>query len=191
MLEELRDHVAAKIGAIAKPANIVFTPELPKTRSGKIMRRLLRDVAEHRRLGDTTTLADPAVVDEIAERARRLPADDGRRGLGSGHRGRERGDGAVDVALGRPPRRDGEPDRRRPSHSVPLIQASPLACTAASARVRRASSAKRKSTWLSTTSLSTSQPGSSAIPAAKRRARAHERSTRSATPERPSWRSAA
>ena len=54
---ELRNHVATKIGPIAKPANIVFTPELPKTRSGKIMRRLLRDVAEHR-LGDTTTLAD-------------------------------------------------------------------------------------------------------------------------------------
>ena len=57
------------IGPIAKPANIVFTPELPKTRSGKIMRRLLRDVAEQRQLGDTTTLADPAVVDEIQERA--------------------------------------------------------------------------------------------------------------------------
>ena len=62
MLEELRNHVAAKIGPIAKPANIVFTPELPKTRSGKIMRRLLRDVAENRPLGDTTTLADAAVV---------------------------------------------------------------------------------------------------------------------------------
>jgi acetyl-CoA synthetase len=68
-LEELRNHVAAKIGPIAKPANIVFTPELPKTRSGKIMRRLLRDVAEQRELGDTTTLADPAVVEEIKERA--------------------------------------------------------------------------------------------------------------------------
>ena len=53
------------IGPIAKPANIVFTPELPKTRSGKIMRRLLRDVAEGRVLGDTTTLADPTVVDGI------------------------------------------------------------------------------------------------------------------------------
>jgi acetyl-CoA synthetase len=61
--------VAQKIGPIAKPANIVFTPELPKTRSGKIMRRLLRDVAEKRELGDTTTLADPAVVSEIQERA--------------------------------------------------------------------------------------------------------------------------
>ena len=67
-LEELRDHVAQKIGPIAKPANIVFTPELPKTRSGKIMRRLLRDVAEHRPLGDTTTLADPAVVEELRHR---------------------------------------------------------------------------------------------------------------------------
>src|SRR5256714_10822198 len=69
MLQELRDHVSHKIGPIAKPANIVFTPELPKTRSGKIMRRLLRDVAENRALGDTTTLADPAVVEEIKERA--------------------------------------------------------------------------------------------------------------------------
>jgi len=69
MMEELRDHVARKIGPIAKPANVVFTPELPKTRSGKIMRRLLRDVAEQRPLGDTTTLADPTVVEEIKERA--------------------------------------------------------------------------------------------------------------------------
>ncbi|HVM58208.1 MAG TPA: acetate--CoA ligase [Gaiellaceae bacterium] len=68
-LEMLRNHVAEKIGAIAKPANIVFTPELPKTRSGKIMRRLLRDVANNRRLGDTTTLADPSVVAEIQQRA--------------------------------------------------------------------------------------------------------------------------
>jgi acetyl-CoA synthetase len=69
MLDELRDHVAHKIGPIAKPANIVFTPELPKTRSGKIMRRLLRDVADNRPLGDTTTLADPTVVEEIRDRA--------------------------------------------------------------------------------------------------------------------------
>jgi acetyl-CoA synthetase len=67
-LEELRNHVAQKIGPIAKPANIVFTQELPKTRSGKIMRRLLRDVAENRPLGDTTTLADPKVVEELRER---------------------------------------------------------------------------------------------------------------------------
>jgi acetyl-CoA synthetase len=76
MLEELRNHVAHKIGPIAKPANIVFTPELPKTRSGKIMRRLLRDVAENRPLGDTTTLADPNVVSEIQSRAADEPADD-------------------------------------------------------------------------------------------------------------------
>jgi acetyl-CoA synthetase len=68
-LQELRQHVATKIGKLAMPANIVFTPELPKTRSGKIMRRLLRDVAEQRELGDTTTLADPTVVEEIRERA--------------------------------------------------------------------------------------------------------------------------
>jgi acetyl-CoA synthetase len=66
---ELRDHVAKEIGAIAKPKTIYFTPDLPKTRSGKIMRRLLRDVAENRPLGDTTTLADPAVVDELRTRS--------------------------------------------------------------------------------------------------------------------------
>jgi acetyl-CoA synthetase len=69
MMAELREHVATKIGKIARPANIVFTPELPKTRSGKIMRRLLKDVSENRALGDTTTLADPTVVEEIKERA--------------------------------------------------------------------------------------------------------------------------
>jgi len=76
MLEELRNHVGKKIGPIAKPANIVFTPELPKTRSGKIMRRLLRDVAENRTLGDTTTLADPMVVEEIKERATTETSED-------------------------------------------------------------------------------------------------------------------
>jgi acetyl-CoA synthetase len=76
-LEELRNHVAQKIGPIAKPANIVFTPELPKTRSGKIMRRLLRDVAENRPLGDTTTLADPTVVDEIRSRGHAEASDEG------------------------------------------------------------------------------------------------------------------
>jgi len=70
MLKELREHVGKVIGKFAAPANIVFTPELPKTRSGKIMRRLLRDVAENRELGDTTTLADSAVVEELAKRGR-------------------------------------------------------------------------------------------------------------------------
>ena len=62
---ELRNHVATVIGAIAKPKTILFTEELPKTRSGKIMRRLLRNVAEDEQLGDTTTLADPSVVEGI------------------------------------------------------------------------------------------------------------------------------
>ncbi len=66
---DLRAHVAKEIGAIAKPKAIFFTPELPKTRSGKIMRRLLRDVAEGRNLGDTTTLADASVVTELQHRA--------------------------------------------------------------------------------------------------------------------------
>jgi acetyl-CoA synthetase len=65
LVEELRDHVAKLIGPIAKPKSILFTEDLPKTRSGKIMRRLLRDVSEDKALGDTTTLADPTVVDGI------------------------------------------------------------------------------------------------------------------------------
>ncbi|MDQ6673186.1 MAG: acetate--CoA ligase, partial [Chloroflexota bacterium] len=67
MVEELRNHVGEKIGAIAKPDKIFFTAELPKTRSAKIMRRLLRDIAEGKVLGDTTTLADPAVLASIKE----------------------------------------------------------------------------------------------------------------------------
>jgi acetyl-CoA synthetase len=74
--QELRAHVAGKIGPIARPKTIIFTDELPKTRSGKIMRRLLRDVAEGRVLGDTTTLADPAVVDEIRRLAATAPTDE-------------------------------------------------------------------------------------------------------------------
>jgi acetyl-CoA synthetase len=65
--EELRNFVAEKIGAIAKPDDILFSADLPKTRSGKIMRRLLRDIAEGRTLGDTTTLADPAVVAKLKD----------------------------------------------------------------------------------------------------------------------------
>jgi acetyl-CoA synthetase len=74
--EELRRHVALHIGAIARPKTVIFTPDLPKTRSGKIMRRLLRDVAEGRDLGDTTTLADATVVDEIRTRAAEAPQED-------------------------------------------------------------------------------------------------------------------
>ncbi|MDI3316936.1 MAG: acetate--CoA ligase [Bacillota bacterium] len=64
-VDELKQHVVRVIGALARPAEIFFTAELPKTRSGKIMRRLLRDIAEGRALGDTTTLADPAVVEQL------------------------------------------------------------------------------------------------------------------------------
>ncbi|MDP9070999.1 MAG: AMP-binding protein, partial [Actinomycetota bacterium] len=74
--QALRRHVASRIGPIARPRTIVFTDDLPKTRSGKIMRRLLRDVAEGRSLGDTTTLADPGVVEEIKRRAETAPPED-------------------------------------------------------------------------------------------------------------------
>ena len=74
--EEIRQHVAMKLGAIARPRAVVLVPDLPKTRSGKIMRRLLRDVAEGRELGDTTTLADSNVVDEIRKKAAESTEDD-------------------------------------------------------------------------------------------------------------------
>ncbi len=74
--EVLREHVARKIGKLARPTTIIFTPDLPKTRSGKIMRRLLKDVAEERQLGDVTTLADPAIVEEIREKAAARPQED-------------------------------------------------------------------------------------------------------------------
>src|SRR5688500_14787624 len=65
LADELKEHVVRKIGAIARPDQILFAADLPKTRSGKIMRRLLRDIAEGKALGDTTTLADPAVVAKL------------------------------------------------------------------------------------------------------------------------------
>jgi acetyl-CoA synthetase len=68
---QLREHVAYVIGPIARPKFLLFTPDLPKTRSGKIMRRLLRDIAEGRALGDTSTLADAGVVDTIRENSSR------------------------------------------------------------------------------------------------------------------------
>jgi acetyl-CoA synthetase len=74
--EEIRQHVSTKLGAIARPKAVVLVPDLPKTRSGKIMRRLLRDVAEGRELGDTTTLADSNVVDEIRKKAAESTQDD-------------------------------------------------------------------------------------------------------------------
>ncbi|MFV1991989.1 MAG: acetyl-coenzyme A synthetase, partial [Acidimicrobiales bacterium] len=74
LAEEIRIHVGEKLGKICRPKAVVLVPDLPKTRSGKIMRRLLRDVAEGRALGDTTTLADAGVVAEI--RARALTSDE-------------------------------------------------------------------------------------------------------------------
>ena len=68
LIDELKAHVAKKIGALARPDDIFFTAELPKTRSGKIMRRLLRDIAEGRALGDTTTLADASIVNSLKEK---------------------------------------------------------------------------------------------------------------------------
>ncbi len=68
IVEELRKHVRKEIGAIAKPRQIMIVPELPKTRSGKIMRRLLKDVAENREVGDVTTLADSTVMDLITDK---------------------------------------------------------------------------------------------------------------------------
>lgn len=75
-VEDLRRHVAAEIGPIAKPGKVLLVKELPKTRSGKIMRRLLRDVAEHRSLGDMTTLADPAVMTLIENGLAANPSED-------------------------------------------------------------------------------------------------------------------
>ncbi len=76
VVKELRDHVAKEIGAIAKPKSIMVVPELPKTRSGKIMRRLLRDVAENRPAGDSTTLADSSVMDLIESNLAKAKTDD-------------------------------------------------------------------------------------------------------------------
>jgi acetyl-CoA synthetase len=76
LVKTLRDHVATEIGPIAKPRQIMIVPELPKTRSGKIMRRLLRDVADHRELGDVTTLTDSSVMDLISEKIPTAPAED-------------------------------------------------------------------------------------------------------------------
>src|SRR5437763_5435009 len=76
LVKELRDHVTHEIGPIAKPRQIMVVPELPKTRSGKIMRRLLRDVAENRSLGDVTTLTDSTVMDLIATRLPSASSED-------------------------------------------------------------------------------------------------------------------
>ncbi|MGI8677651.1 MAG: acetate--CoA ligase [Jatrophihabitans sp.] len=76
LVKTLRDHVSTQIGKIAKPRQIMIVAELPKTRSGKIMRRLLRDVADHKELGDVTTLTDSSVMDLIQEKASTAPAEE-------------------------------------------------------------------------------------------------------------------
>jgi acetyl-CoA synthetase len=76
LVTELRNHVAREIGPIAKPRQILIVQELPKTRSGKILRRLLQDVAEHRDVGDSTTLADPAVMKLISAGLASSSSDD-------------------------------------------------------------------------------------------------------------------
>ena len=76
LVKTLRDHVATEIGKIAKPRQIMIVKELPKTRSGKIMRRLLRDVADHRELGDVTTLTDSSVMDLISDKMPNAPSED-------------------------------------------------------------------------------------------------------------------
>ena len=76
LVAELREHVATKIGKLARPKRIIWADDLPKTRSGKIMRRLLRDIAEGRELGDVTTLRDPDVVKELDEVVKRRAAAD-------------------------------------------------------------------------------------------------------------------
>jgi len=68
LVDELKEHVVVKIGALARPERIIFSADLPKTRSGKIMRRLLRDIATGRALGDVTTLADPSVLESLKSR---------------------------------------------------------------------------------------------------------------------------
>ena len=76
MVATLRNHVATEIGPIAKPRQVMIVPELPKTRSGKILRRLLQDIAEHRSIGDSTTLADPAVMNLISAGLESSSTDD-------------------------------------------------------------------------------------------------------------------
>ena len=77
LVKELRDWVAQQLGPIAKPDDIRFADNLPKTRSGKIMRRLLRDIAEGRALGDVTTLRDPAVTAQLEQRVKEFQAAEG------------------------------------------------------------------------------------------------------------------
>jgi acetyl-CoA synthetase len=75
-IQELREHVAKRIGKLARPKRIIWADDLPKTRSGKIMRRLLRDIAEGRELGDVTTLRDPDVMSQLEDKVKERQADE-------------------------------------------------------------------------------------------------------------------
>jgi acetyl-CoA synthetase len=75
LIDEIREHVAKRIGKLARPKRIVWSDDLPKTRSGKIMRRLLRDIAEGRELGDVTTLRDPDVMAQLEEKIKERQAE--------------------------------------------------------------------------------------------------------------------
>jgi acetyl-CoA synthetase len=77
LVKEIREHVGKKIGKLARPKRIIWADDLPKTRSGKIMRRLLRDIAEGNEPGDTSTLADPSVVDRLEEKIKAEQNGDG------------------------------------------------------------------------------------------------------------------
>ena len=113
LIEEIRQHVAKKIGPTARPKAVLVVPDLPKTRSGKIMRRLLRDVAEGRDLGDTTTLADAGVVDDIRRRAGRVARRRTEPGVASKNRSTSTSKQVRRAAGGR------SPPVRRPHHRVP------------------------------------------------------------------------
>ena len=76
LIEELREHVAKRIGKLARPKRIIWAGDLPKTRSGKIMRRLLRDIAEGKELGDVTTLRDPDVVKQLDEKVKSAQSEE-------------------------------------------------------------------------------------------------------------------
>ncbi len=77
MVVDIRETVAVRIGKLARPKRVIWAEDLPKTRSGKIMRRLLRDIAEGRELGDVTTLRDPAVTSQLADRVAEIEAEGG------------------------------------------------------------------------------------------------------------------
>jgi acetyl-CoA synthetase len=76
MVAELREHVAKRIGKLARPKRVIWADDLPKTRSGKIMRRLLRDIAEGKEMGDVTTLRDPDVMAQLEEKVKERQSEE-------------------------------------------------------------------------------------------------------------------